>query len=125
MLQLVQPLELERQRALRAADLPAERVLPPGREARCSDRADGSVREVRHGVERVVDLAPAHERARRGRDGDDLAHQVAREIDHVRAEVTERAGPGCVGVEAPRIVGHVKFAVKLNVPGAFAVELSG
>src|SRR2546423_14702027 len=58
-LQLVQPLELERQRSLRSADLPAERVLPSGGEARRADRADGAVREVGHGVERVVDLAPA------------------------------------------------------------------
>ena len=36
--------------------------------------------------------------------GDDLADQVAREVDHVRAEVAERAGAGERRVEPPDLL---------------------
>ena len=35
---------------------------------------------------------PGEERARRRGDGGDLADEVAREVDHVRAEIAERTG---------------------------------
>ena len=62
--------------------------------------------EVHDGLDRVVDGHGRPSRSltnvrRRGRHGVDLADQVAREVDHVRAEVAERAGARDVLVEPP------------------------
>src|SRR5207342_1253883 len=80
-LELVQPLEVEGQRALRAVDLPAERVLPARGEPCRLDRADRAVLEPDGGLERVVDLPAGLERRGERRDGVDLADEVAREVD--------------------------------------------
>ena len=89
-LQLVQSLEVEDERALRAVDLPAECVLPPSREPRRLDRSDRAAGEAHDCLERVVDFAPGEERAGRGRHRADLSDEIAREVDHVRAEVAQR-----------------------------------
>src|SRR5205085_223804 len=65
------------------------------------ERADAAALELDRRDEVIVDRAAGHDRAHVGRHGDDLADEVAREVDHVRAEVAERAGPGLRGVEAP------------------------
>ncbi len=102
-LELVQALEVERQRALGAVDLPREVVLPAGAEARSLHRADRAVREPHDRLDRVVDVAAGDERLRDRRHLFDLADQVAREVDHVRAEVAERARPREVLLEAPDV----------------------
>ena len=75
------------------------------------DRADGAVLELDGGLDRVVDLPAGEKRLHEPGDTRDLAVQEPREVDHVRAEVAERAGTGLVRVEAPgverRIVGPV------------------
>ena len=77
-LQLVQALHVERERALRAVDLPLERVAAAEREPRRLDRADGAVLELDRGLERVVDLAPLDERLHEAGDRRDLAVQEPR-----------------------------------------------
>ena len=81
-----------------------KRVLAAGGEARRLDRPDRAVLELDDRLERVVDLAARHGTcAVEAETAGDLADEVAREVDHVRAEVAERAGAGRVLVEPPRL----------------------
>ena len=121
-LQLVQPLEVERQRALRAVDLEDEPVLAPGGEAARLDRADRAVLEAHAGLERVVDLAARLERGRHRRDRGRLAAEVAGEVDHVRAEVAERARARGLLLEPPD--GGVGRAPVLQVAAAEVLDLA-
>src|SRR5215207_5341809 len=59
-LELVQALEVEGERSLRAVDLPREVVLAPLAEARRLDRPDRAAREPHRRLEGVVDVAPWH-----------------------------------------------------------------
>ena len=122
-LELVQPLHVEGERALRAVDLPLERVAAAVREARRLERADRAVRELDRGLDRVVDLAARQERVREAGDGLDLAVEEAREVDDVRHQVAERAGAGRVGVEAPRVERRVVAPV-LEVAAAEVADLA-
>ena len=110
-LELVQPLDVEDRRALRPVDLERVRVDAAPSEARGLERPGDAVFELDRGDEMVVDVPPGHERANRGRHRRDLADQVAREVDDVRAEVAERAGPGLGRIEAPRAL------VRIPAPG--------
>src|SRR6267378_8604815 len=71
-LQLVHPLHVEVERAVRAVDLPLKRVAPSEREARRLDRPDRAALELDNRLDRIVDLAAAHERLDEARDGRDL-----------------------------------------------------
>ena len=102
-LQLVQTLHVERERALRPVDLPLQGVAAAEREPRRLDGADGAVLELDGRLDRIVDLASGQERLHEAGDRRDLAVQEPREVDHVRAEVAERAGAGGVRIEAPRV----------------------
>ena len=75
-----------------------------------------------HGLEGVVHLAARHERRERRRDRGDLADEVARQVDHVRAEVTERARARLVAAEAPGVGG--RRAPVLEVAAAEVVDLA-
>ena len=57
-----------------------------------------------------------------GGDGGDLADEVAREVDHVGAQVAERARSRILGMEAPRVVGG--RAPFLQVGAAEVVDLA-
>src|SRR5919198_1204357 len=107
---LVQPLEVERERARVAVHLPHVRIDAAAREPRGLERADRPVLELDRGDERVVDAVALDERAHLGRDRGDLADEVAREVDDVRAEVAERAGARHTAVEAPVEAAHVHDA---------------
>ena len=122
-LQLVQALHVEGERSLRPVDLPLEGVAAAEREPRRLDRADGAVLELDRGLDRVVDLPPGQERLHEPGDGRDLAVQEPREVDHVRAEVAERAGAGLVDVEAPRVERRVVAPV-LEVAAAEVPDLA-
>ena len=99
-----------------------ERVLAPGGEARGLDRPHGAALEARRRLDGVVDLAPRLEgRGVRGHRVD-LADEVAGEVDHVRAEVAERARPGGRLVEAPEV--GVGGAPLLQVGAAEVVDLA-
>src|SRR5262245_57885073 len=102
-LELVEPLHVERDRALRAVDLPLEGVATPEGEACRLDRPHRAVLELDRGLDAVVDLAAGQERLHEGRDRGDVAGEVAGEIDHVGAEVAERTAARLVGVEAPGV----------------------
>ena len=121
-LELVEALEIEAERALGAVDLPGEGVLAPGREPRRLDRADRAALEGHHRLDRVVDLATGLERLRTRRDRGDLANEVPGEVDHVGAEVAERAGARDGRVEAPD--GGVGSAPVLQVGAAEVVDLA-
>src|SRR5919201_2832341 len=122
-LQLVHPLHVEVQRAAGAVDLPLKRVTPPEREACRLDRPDRAALELDRRLDRVVDSATAHERRHDAGDGPELADEVAREIDHVRAEVAECTGSRLVRIEAPRVESRVVAPV-LQVAPAKVAELS-
>ena len=75
----------------------------------------------------VVDRAAGNERADGRADRFDLADEMAREVDRMRAEVAERAGAGDRRVEMPVVRGRVP-APGLEVAGAEVddlAELSG
>ena len=74
-------------------------------------------------LERVVDLAVRHEGVDEPRDRRDLADEEAREVDHVRAEVAERARSRLLGLEAPRGEGRVVAPV-LEVAAAEVADLA-
>src|SRR6059058_5881688 len=98
-LQLVHALHVEAERAAGAVDLPLERVAPSERETRRLDRPDRAALELDGGLDRVVDLTTAHERLHETGNGTELADEVARQVDHVRAEIAERAGSRLVRIE--------------------------
>ena len=126
-LQLVQPLHVECERALRPVDLPLEGVAPAVGEARGLERADGAVRELDGGLDRVVDLAVRQERLREARHCLDLAVEEAREIDDVGHQVAESARAGFLGMEAPRVERDVVAPV-LQIAAAevaYLAELAG
>ena len=114
-LKLVQPLHVECERALRAVDLPLERVPPPEREPCRLERPDRSVVELDRGLEGIVDLPSRDEGLDEGRNGGDLPHQVPREVDHMSPEVADRTGAGLIGVEAPRVERRIVAPI-LQVP---------
>ena len=105
-LDFVQPLELEANGALGPVHLePARRPVSRG-DSRPLHRADGSVRELDHRNEGVVDLdwlAVALGNRDLAEPGDFryLAHRVAGLVDHVRAEVAERPETRDALVHAP------------------------
>src|SRR5947209_2603631 len=55
-LELIQPLEVERDRALGPVDLEAERVPPPAAETRRLERPDRPAFELDRRLERIVDV---------------------------------------------------------------------
>ena len=57
------------------------------------------------------------------RHGRDLADEEPREVDHVRAEVAERAGARLVGIEAPRVERRIVAPV-LEVAAAEVPDLA-
>ena len=71
----------------------------------------------------VVHLAVGQERLDERRDRGDLADQVAREVDDVRAEIAERARACLVGVEAPGVERRVVAPV-LEVAAAEVADLA-
>ena len=113
----------KRERALRAVDLPLERVAAAEREPRRLDRPDRAVLELDGGLDRVVDLAGREKRVDERGHGGDVADEEAREVDHVGAEVAERARPGRRGVEAPRVERRVVAPV-LEVAAAEVADLA-
>src|SRR5437879_9995095 len=122
-LQLVQALHVEVERAAGAVDLPLKRVAPSEREASRLDRPDGAALELDGRLDRVVDPATAHECLHDAGDRAELADEVAREVDYVRTEITERAGSRLVRIEAPRVERWVVAPV-LQVAAAEVAELS-
>ena len=102
-LELVQPFQVEGERAVRAVDLPTERVLAAGGEAGRLDRAERGPLELDDRLEGIVHFAARSEGSGRRRDSGDLADQVPGEVDDVRAQVTERTRAGLVPVEAPHV----------------------
>ena len=122
-LQLVQALHVERERRLRAVDLPLERVAPAEREPRRLDRPDRAALELDGGLERVVDAPAGEERVDEAGDGRDLADEVARQVDDMRAEVAERARSRLVRLEAPGVEGRVVAPV-LQVAAAKVPDLA-
>ena len=119
-LELVEALEVECERRLAAVDLPLQAVAMSEREPGRLDRADRTGFELCGGLDRIVDLPSRDERASDRGDRGDLAHEEAGEIDHVRAEVAERARAGLVGVETPgverRVVAPVLQVAAPEVP---------
>src|SRR6476619_4810542 len=79
-LQLVQPLHVERERALRAVALPLERVAAAEREASRLERADRAALELDCGLERVVDAPARQERVDEAGDRGDLADEEPRQV---------------------------------------------
>src|SRR6266542_3951567 len=122
-LQLVHALHVEVERAEGAVDLPLKRVAPSEREARRLDRADRAALELDGRLDRVVDPAPAHERLHEAGNRAELADEVAREVDYVRAEIAERTGARLIGIEAPRVERRVVAPV-LQVTAAEMAELA-
>src|SRR5207249_8300978 len=122
-LQLVQALHVEVERAAGAVDLPLKCVAPPEREARRLDRPDRAALELDSRLDRVVDLATAHECLDDARDRTEFADEVARQVDDVRTEIAERAGSRLVRIEAPRVERRVVAPV-LQVTAAEVAELS-
>ena len=109
--QLVQPLEVERQRALGPVDLPREAVQVRGGEARGLDRADRAALEGDRGRDRVVHLPAGHEGRHLRGHVVDLPDQVARQVHHVRGQVAQRPAARERGVEAPHA-----FACRVGAP---------
>src|SRR3954447_18213269 len=106
-LKLVQSLHVERERSLRAVDLPLERVPAAEREPRRLDRADRAALELDRGLDGVVHAPSRQERLDEAGDGRDLACEKAREVDDVSAEVAERARTRLVRLEAPRVEARI------------------
>ena len=102
-LQLVHALHVEPERALRAVDLPLERVAAAEREPRRLDRADRAAIELDDRLDRVVDPAAGDERLDQTGKGCDLADEEPGEVDDVRRQVADRAAAGVLGAEAPRV----------------------
>ncbi len=121
-LKLVQPLEVESDRALRAVDLPGEGVLAAGAEPRGFDRADGAVLELDDRLEGVVDLAPLLEGSRGPAHRRDFPDEIARQVDHVRAQVAERSRAGGLAVESPDLV--VDVAPLLEIAPSEVVDVA-
>src|SRR6185503_4311137 len=91
-LELVEPLEVEHDRALLAVDLEPVVVLASALVARRLQGPDGAVIELHHGHERVVHVHLAHalafearpmlnERARERTDRLDLPYEMAAQVD--------------------------------------------
>src|SRR5439155_3162807 len=102
---------------------PLKRVAPSEREARRLDRPDRAAFELDSRLDRVVDPSTAHECLHDAGDRAELADEVAREVDHVRAEIAERAGSRLIRIEAPRVERRVVAPV-LQVTAAEMAELS-
>ena len=122
-LQLVQPLHVERDRALVAVDLPLEGVPAAERQPCRLDRPDRPVLELDGRLDRVVHLPAGEERLHERRHRRDLADEVAAEVDDVGAEIAERARAGLVRVEAPRRQRRVVAPV-LQVAAAEMADLA-
>src|SRR5438477_11674624 len=90
-LQLVHALHVEVERAAGAVDLPLKRVAPSEREARRLDRPDRAALELDGRLDRIVDLATAHECLHQAGDRTELADEIARQVDDMRTEVAERS----------------------------------
>jgi hypothetical protein len=129
-LKLVEPLEVEREAARGPVELKAQPVLAPGGAPgglEGAERARGEPRGEDHRVVHghragagAVRVRPpgGERRADRRHPGDLVAGQVAGQVDDVRAEVAERAGPGPLGLHPP---GHRRVRVGepvLQVDGA-------
>src|SRR5512132_817051 len=84
-LQLVHTLHVEVQRAARAVDLPLKRIASSEREACRLDRSDCSVRELDGRLDSVVNAPITDECLHDPGDRGELADEVARKVDHVRA----------------------------------------
>ena len=95
----------------------------PSAKPRRLDRADRAGLELDRGLDRVVDLATGEEGVDERRDGGDLADEEAGEVDHVGAEVAERARARRGGVEAPRVERRVVAPV-LQVAAAEVADLA-
>src|SRR5439155_26601564 len=94
---------VERERSLRAVDLPLEGVPAAERQPRRLDRPDGAVLELDRRLDRVVHLPAGQERLHERRDGGEVADEVAAQVDDVRTDVAKRAGTRLVRVEAPGV----------------------
>ena len=75
------------------------------------------------GLDAVVHLTVGQERLDQCRDRGEVADQVAREVDDVRAEVAERPAACLVGVEAPGVERRVVAPV-LQVAAAEVADLA-
>src|ERR687887_561126 len=122
-LQLVHPLHVEVEGAAGAVDLPLKRVAASQRKAGRLDRPDRAALELDSLPDRVLDLATLHEGLHDPGDGHELTDEVAREVDHVRTEIPERAGSCLVRIEAPRVERRVVAPV-LEVTAAEVANLS-
>ena len=111
------------ERAAGAVDLPLKRIPPSERQTRRLDRPDRATLELDSGLDRVVHLATAHECLDDAGDRTDLADEIAREVDHVRTEIAERAGSRLVRIEAPRVERRIVAPV-LQVTAAEVADLS-
>src|SRR4051812_35708184 len=111
-LELVHALEIEANAAFAAVDLERVVVFTTGGKARGFDAAERAVGEADVRVSGVVDVddagalavrqrALADERLEKTAHLGDLAHQVAAQIERVRADVTERARAGARLLEPP------------------------
>src|SRR5262249_58518342 len=100
-LKLVEALDVERDRPLRAVDLEGVVVDPAARQTRRLEGADCAALELDRRHEVVVDRTARNNRAHKRRDGGDLADEIPGEVDDVRAEVADRTGPRLGAVEAP------------------------
>src|SRR5438132_3071557 len=122
-LQLVHSLHVEGERAAGAVDLPLKRVAPSERESRRLDRPDRAALELDSRFDGVVHLATADERLHDAGDRTDFTDEVAREVDHMRTEVAERARSRLVRIEAPRVERRVVAPV-LQVTASEVADLS-
>ena len=111
-LELVEAFEVEADAAKLAVDLYDLVILAAGRKARRFERSQSSVGEFHGGNEGIVDVdlgvagairqGPfVDERARRGADAGNVAHQVVRQVDDVRAQVAQCSATGVLLVESP------------------------
>src|SRR6185503_12064151 len=87
-LELVEALQVEAQRALRAVDFDHQPILMPGRHAGCFKGANRSAVELHGGGERIVDVDHTAGPLRGegpgcGADRLRLANQEPRQVDHV------------------------------------------
>ena len=96
--------------------------LRPGANRLASIVPTAPALELDHRLEGVVDLTAGLERPDRRGHRLELADEVAGEVDHVRAEVAERARAGLLAHEAPGLgVGHAPL---LQVAAAEVADLA-